>query len=395
LRLGDIMKETKIATGAQLNKLNFTLLGDPALELAYPEYSIITDSINGLSTDDMFDTLQAFNKVTITGKVVDHDSIFMDNFNGVIYSSVFDKSQSITSLANDGGNPLTFEIQENLLYKGKASVVNGRFEFTFIVPKDISYSIGNGKINYYAENNVIDAHGYFEEVMIGGTSDKILSDYTGPEIELFMNDENFRNGGMTNNDPILIADIWDENGINTIGNGIGHDIIGILDDYSTQPIILNDYYQGDQDSYMSGKINYQLYNIEPGEHKLKVKIWDVLNNSSEKTIEFYVVGSTKLVLDKVYNYPNPVVEFTNFQFEHNIPGSELNITIDIFDLSGKSIRTIFLQDYSYGYRSEPIEWDTRDRYGNKVPRGIYPYRIKIETHEGLHAEKFEKLVILN
>jgi hypothetical protein len=395
-RMGEVVRLAKNAGGQDPNKLNFTLLGDPALQLAYPEFQIVTDSINGISTTQVLDTLKAFRQITVSGHVVNQDNLLFESFNGNVYPLVFDKVQTLKTLANDvNQTPMTFSVQENLLFKGQASVTNGRFKFSFIVPKDISYTIGKGKINYYAQNESVDAHGYFSEFLIGGTSEQMSGDFTGPEIELYLNDENFRDGGITDKDPKIFVRVWDENGINTTGNGIGHDIIGTLDGNSNNPIVLNDYYQTSQDNYQGGEVIYQLNDLIPGYHSLSVKIWDVFNNSSDKLITFNVLNTNDLVIEKVFNFPNPVTDNTYFQFEHNMPDESLNIRIDIFDFSGRLIRSIYQETPAGGYRSEPVEWNGRDAYGNKIPRGIYPYRVAIETSKGQYAEKFEKLMILN
>ncbi|HJX70820.1 MAG TPA: type IX secretion system sortase PorU, partial [Bacteroidales bacterium] len=396
-RMGDVIRLTKNAVGQDSNKLNFTLLGDPALQLAYPEYRVMTDSINGMSISQPLDTLKAFKEITVSGYIGNQDNILLESFNGTVYPLVFDKVQTLQTLANDDPNqsPMNFSVQENLLFKGRASVTNGRFEFSFIVPKDISYTIGKGKINYYAQNESIDAHGHYSEFLIGGTSDQLSGDFTGPEIELYLNDEYFRDGGITDKDPRIFARVWDENGINTTGNGIGHDIIGVLDGNTNNPIVLNDYYQTNPDNYQRGEVIYQLNDLAPGYHTLSVKIWDVFNNSSDRLITFKVINSGDLILEQVFNYPNPVTENTFFQFEHNMPDQNLTIRIDIFDFSGRLIYSISRESYAGGYRSEPIEWNGRDMNGNKIPRGIYPYRVAIESGEGHYAEQYQKLMILN
>ncbi|UCH15004.1 MAG: type IX secretion system sortase PorU [Bacteroidales bacterium] len=395
-RLGDLIKESKNETSDHIgNKLNFTLLGDPALELAYPEYKVITDSVNSLSINEELDTLKAFSKVKISGYVCYSDSTIMDNFNGTVSPSIFDKVQVKTTLGNDNINTMEFNVQENIIYKGKASVVNGRFDFSFIVPKDISYNIGKGKIIYYAEDSLIDANGYFDEFYVGGTSDFILSDNYGPEIQLYLNNDKFNTGGITDKDPVIYAEITDENGINTVGNGIGHDIIGVLDEDINGLVELNDYYHADIDKYNSGTVVYQLNDLDPGEHSLRVKVWDIFNNSSQETIWFTVIESDEIILEKVYNYPNPVVDYTTFQFEHNKADNLLKVTVDIFDLSGRIIYTINHEELASGYRSESIYWDGKNMNGYKLSKGIYPYRVRVETDDGRITDKFEKLIILN
>jgi hypothetical protein len=394
-RLGDLMRIAKNKTGHDENKLNFTLLGDPALELAYPEYKIVTDSVNSISINEELDTLKAFSKVKISGHVCYSDSTLMENFNGTVYPSVFDKIQIRTTLGNDNINTMNFKVQENIIYKGTVSAVNGRFDFSFIVPKDISYNIGQGKIIYYAQDSLIDAGGYFSDIYIGGTSDFIIYDDYGPDIELYLNNDKFKTGGITDKDPVIYAEINDENGINTVGNGIGHDITGILDENINELIVLNDYYHADIDKYNSGTVIYQLNDLYAGEHSLRVKVWDIFNNSSEETIKFIVTESDDIILEQVYNYPNPLTDYTIFQFEHNKADNMLKVTIDIFDLSGRLIKTINHEELSTGYRSESIYWDGKNMNGYKLSKGIYPYRVRVETDDGKMTEKYEKLIILN
>ncbi len=192
----------------------------------------------------------------------------MDNFNGTIYPSVFDKDLHVTTLSNDVGDPYQFDSQESLLFKGKASVKNGRFSFDFMVPKDITYSFGKGKIVYYAKDSTLDANGYFNQFIIGGTDTNAVQDTEGPDISLYLNDEHFDDKGITNPNPVIYATISDASGINTVGNGIGHDITGVIDGNVSEPIILNDYFESDLDDYSKGKLSYPMFNLSEGWHSL-------------------------------------------------------------------------------------------------------------------------------
>ncbi len=394
-KLGDIIRLTKNATSGGINKRNFTLLGDPALELAYPKHRVRVEAINGIPATEQGDTLKALGKVTVSGYMEDETGNPLDQFNGTVYPTVFDKSSSITTLSNDGGSPFNFSMQNRVLYKGKATVTNGTFSFSFVVPKDISYNYDYGKLSFYAEDGLEDAHGSFQQVVIGGTADSVTEDTEGPQLEVFMNDENFVFGGMTDESPVLLAYVSDSNGINTLGNGIGHDLTALLDGNTQQPIILNDYYEADADSYKSGKIRYSFKNLEAGPHTLKVKVWDVYNNSSEEILEFTVNADQDLRLDHVLNYPNPFTTHTRFFFEHNQPSADLEVLVQVFTVSGKLVKTIEHYAPASGYRVGPIDWDGRDDYGSRIGRGVYIYRLKVRTSLGHTAEKFEKLVILN
>ncbi len=393
-KLGDIIRMTKDSTGVQRNKLNFILLGDPALSLAAPGYTVKTDSVNGGDVSTAIDTLKAFSRVRISGHLEDPDHRVLDGFNGTIYPSVFDKNLMINTLANDGGDPYQFETQEKLLFKGKASVVNGYFSFEFQIPKDISYSFGNGKIVYYSQDLTSDANGYFDRFIIGGTNSVVVNDEDGPDISLYLNDDNFLNEGITNPNPVIFAKISDASGINTVGNGIGHDVTGVVDDLVSDPIILNDFFESDLDDYTKGTLAYPMSGLSEGWHSLKVKVWDVYNNSSEKTIEFRVVAGEELILSNIYNYPNPASDITWFRFEHNKPGEDLEVDIHVFDMEGRHVASLHESVNTTGFSTDPLEWDLRDAGGNVLRQGIYPFRVRITDSNGRYKEGFRKLIIV-
>jgi hypothetical protein len=209
-----------------------------------------------------------------------------------------------------------------------------------------------------------------------------------------LNDSTFVFGGITNENPLLYAVMRDENGINTVGSGIGHDIKAILDGESASPIVLNDFYESDLDTYQSGAIRYQLNDLSEGLHTLNLKVWDIHNNSSEVYTEFVVASSANLALDHVLNYPNPFTTHTEFMFEHNQACAFLDVQIQVFSVSGKMVKTLNRVVRTDGFRSDPIAWDGLDDFGDTIGRGVYVYRVQVTTPEGQKAEKFEKLVIL-
>lgn len=395
-RLGDIFQLMKSETdNLNQNSRNFSLLGDPALRLAYPQFKVVTDSVNDVPVSTgLNDTLTPLSHITISGHI-ENNGTTITNYNGVLYPTVLNKAQRITTLGNNQGSPFLFMLQKDVLYKGKASIVNGRFRYEFIVPKDIAYQYGTGRVSYYAENGNVDGNGYYEKIIIGGTSTSTGTDHAGPEIQLYMNDSKFIDGGTTNEKPDLFAVLEDENGINTVGNGIGHDIIAVLDANTEHSIVLNDFYQSDLNSYKSGTIRYPLKDLGEGKHTLSLKAWDVYNNSSLATTEFVVSTSSEFKLDHVLNYPNPFTTSTRFFFEHNQCCQFLNIQVQVFTISGKLVRTLNKYIFSEGYRTDPLEWDGRDDFGDRVARGVYVYRLKVKNSKGASAEKFEKLVILN
>ncbi len=392
--LGDIIRLAKNAAGTENNKRNFTLLGDPALKIPIASYTVLTDSINHKSVTNYTDTLKALSKVTIHGHIENTPGNLASSYNGIVYPLVLDKKRTVTTLANDGGSTMDFTIQNNILYKGKASVASGKFQFSFVVPKDISYYFDKGKITYYSLSSTTDAKGYFSDFIIGGSDNNAFNDDTGPSVKLYMNDENFVSGGVTDENPKLYAILTDSSGINTVGNGIGHDITATLDNNTNNLIILNDYYESDIDEYQRGKIEYLFSEIDEGEHNLKVKVWDVYNNSSEEEMDFIVAESENLAIKNLLNYPNPFTEQTAFYFDHNRPNQDLEVLIQIFTVSGKLVKTINTIINSNAFRSEPINWDGLDDFGDKIGRGVYIYQIKVRTIEGETVTKIEKLVVL-
>ena len=392
--LGDIMRLTKNATNGD-NKRNFSLLGDPALKLSYAQQNIITTSIIKNSENTQADTLNAFDKVTIMGEVHSSDGELNSQFNGILYPTIFDKFKTVKTLDNDGEGSFEYTVQNNKLFKGKASVNKGKFNFSFIVPKDIRYNIDTGKISYYAKNETeaIDAYGFSKDILIGGSSGNDNDDQTGPIIKMYLNDNSFVSGGITNKNPSILAFVEDENGINTTGNGIGHDIVAIIDDDLNQKFNLNDFYESEIDNYTKGSINYQLHELAEGEHKLKLKVWDIYNNSNEDSLFFTVVSDSEFKISHVLNYPNPFTTNTSFFFEHNRPNQNLNTLIQIFTVSGKVVKSIHTEIITEGFRSEGISWDGLDDFGNRIGKGVYFYKITVQTSDNEKAEHYEKLLI--
>lgn len=289
---------------------------------------------------------------------------------------------------------MQFEIRNNVLFRGNTNAGNGKFSFTFIVPRDIDYKYGPGKISYYATDNLTDMNGHHTDIIVGGFAESVLNDTAGPGIKLYMNDTLFRNGGITDKDPRILAIIEDSGGINTTGSGIGHDVIAYLDNNRNNSFILNNYFENDFDKYTSGKISYNLYDLEEGSHTLTLKAWDNYNNSSEKTIVFMVEQDGKFILTNLLNYPNPVRSETLISAEHNRPDDELEVTVKIFDMRGRIIRILRKDLYSSGYRLTPIEWDGKTESGRRVAKGLYPYSVTITSSQGETVSASGQMIIL-
>lgn len=394
--MGDIIRCAKNDLGIDpfQNKRNFSLLGDPALRISLPMMRVVTDSINGDHITVFTDTVSALSEVRISGHIENVTGSVASSYNGIVYPTILDKYRIINTLDNNGEGAFTYKEYANILFKGRATIRNGYFAFSFLVPKDISYRFDTGKISYYADNGLEDASGHETRFYVGGTSDSSFFDEDGPELNIFMNDSSFVFGGTTSESPTLLVKIKDESGVNITGNAVGHDLTAVLDADLSNIVILNDFYQSNIDNYKEGSVAYPLSALAEGKHTVRVKVWDALNNSSEDFLEFYVSESADLALKHVLNYPNPFTTNTSFYFEHNQAGRFLNVQVQIFTISGKLVKTLYADQFADGFRVQGISWDGRDDYGDKIGRGVYFYRVKVRTDTGASAEVYQKLVVL-
>jgi hypothetical protein len=395
-RLGDVIEITKNNSISGINNRNYALLSDPSLMLGYPKDKIALTKINGkpISTAD---TIKALGKVTLEGEVRDNNGVIIPDFNGNIYVTIFDKPSVIKTFGTQGSTSTSFKLSNNLIYEGIASVTSGTFSLSFIVPKDISYQFDKGKVSMYCKKDgyLIDGGGYNNSIVIGGTDTSFKADNTPPQIKLFMNDESFVFGGLTPSNSLFLAKVSDENGINIAGQGIGHEITGVLDN-STQVIVMNDYYTTEKNSYQKGVVQYPFKNLPVGNHNIKFKCWDTYNNSSEAYLEFLVAETAKIALEHILNFPNPFSSHTTFHFDHNRAGDDVEVLIEIFSISGKLIKTLDTKLYSSTSHFSDLSWDGRDDFGDKIGKGVYVYKVKIKSlRDGSEVNKFQKLVLLN
>jgi hypothetical protein len=377
-------------------------IGDPALPLAFPKKDIKLTSINGAPVTSSSDVLQGLGLVTLGGQVLNPNGTVAANYNGVLEAKVFDKNVERETLGNDGViidgelGIITFTTLGEVLFSGQATVTNGQFEFDFIIPRDVQIPVGNGKVSFYSKQNntLLDNNGFNLDIRVGGLNPNAGEDTTGPLVQLFMNDESFVSGGVTNDSPNLIIKMEDASGINT-ASGIGHDLIAVLDGDEENPFKLNDYYQANVDDFTRGTASYRLRDLEDGLHTVSVRAWDTYNNSSTTEIDFLVSGGDGLEITRVLNYPNPFVDYTEFWFNHNRPFEPLEVQIQVFTVTGKVVWTKNQIVNTDGFLSREITWNGLDDFGQKIGKGVYVYKITVNsTLTNQRTEKFEKLVIL-
>lgn len=396
-RLGDAVREAKNYTyqtsGDLANNRKFTLLGDPGLMPAFPAQKIRITQLNGQPAGTA-DTLKAGDKVTIAGEVMNAQGQVLTDFDGTVFPVLYDKQSQVTTRGNDPGSPVTsYAAWQHIIFKGSATVRQGQFSLSFKVPHDIGYAYGPGRLNLYASSNNTDAAGLHNQLQVGGTGTQPGNDKEGPLIKAYLNDERFVNGSVTNERPVLLLRLTDSSGINTLGTAIGHDLMAQLDNDPDQYYVLNEYYQAAQDNYQEGTVRFQLPQLSAGAHQLKIRAWDAVNNSSEAFLDFIVAEDQGLTLNHVLNYPNPFTTRTSFWFEHNRPGQDLQVRLQIFTVSGRVIKMMQQTINTSGNRSCDLEWDGRDEYGQKVGRGVYLYKISVTTPDKQRKERIEKLVV--
>ena len=392
----EALRIAKNGVGSTQRRVIF-YIGDPAMPLAFPKKDIRITKLNGLPISQATDTLKALSKVKFEGEVINELGQIMTDYNGILEAKLFDKNVMRRTLDNDGhGVYMDFVTLGEGLFNGKASVNAGAFQFEFVVPRDIQIPVGKGRLSLYAQRNGVleDQTGVNLDFNIGGLDENAPEDNGGPLIKLYMNDESFVSGGITNDSPMLLAKLEDPSGINT-ASGIGHDIVAILDGDESNPFVLNEFYQADVDDYTKGKAHYKFNHLSEGLHTLTLKAWDVYNNSSTAEIQFIVAGSDKLEINRVLNYPNPFVSYTEFWFNHNRPFEPLDVQVQVFTITGKVVWTRNQTINTEGFLSREIVWDGRDDFGDRIGKGVYVYKITVKsTLTNQRAEKFEKLVIL-
>lgn len=388
--LGEIMRRTKNNSFSFTNNRNFTLLGDPSLTLAFPRQEIIIDSL--VNDNQKSDTISALSNVRINGHINDLNNNLDNGFNGTLALTIYDKQSKVTTLGDYQGVTYTYKDRNQILFNGVASVEDGKFSIELILPKDIAYNYGDGKVSLYAQHSSEnkDAIGVMTNLTVGGSSKIIKEDNKPPSIQLFMDDYSFTNGGKTNNNSLFIANLTDDNGINLSTNGIGHETTLTIDGNSNSQIVLNEYYTSKKDNYKEGVVTYQLRNLSDGKHTAELKTWDTHNNSSTKTIVFYVGDEPEFSF-----HPNPFKTSTALVIDHNRAGEDLDVKVEVMNSLGNKVYT---QDHvviGSNTQIKEINWDGSNNFGQKLSEGIYFVSISIRYHsDNAEYNKVGRVVIV-
>jgi hypothetical protein len=389
-KLGDIIKNTKNRGIVGVKNRNFILLGDPAVTLAEPKNNIKIEEV--VSENGAVDTINSMSKITVSGFVESPQGQKLNNFSGELTAEFFDKAVESTTI-DPAENEFNFLIYDKVIYRGRAKVQNGDFDFTFRVPKEIDYRIDKGKFSLYAkqENSLEDAGGFNQSYAIGGSSEMSNQDDVGPDIEIFLNDRNYRAGDKTGSDIELIIDLFDEHGISISNSSINPGITLSIDGGGA--IKLNDFFYYNLDSYQQGSLIYNISDLSRGRHYITITALDVFNNKSSATVEFEVVGDEELSILDFSIFPNPARSEANFRLRQNRKNEEIELSYHILNNQGQTV-------YSHSYFTKEDlrqdEWNLKDKNGKKLSPGIYFVRVFIRSVEdNAKTNQFKKLIVIN
>lgn len=388
------------------NKLQYTLLGDPAIVLASPTMTAVVDSINGLASDAEMQTLKAGTIVEVSGHIAaqtadgETSAGVATDFSGVLTAFVKGALEKIECRLNDttsdgADTAFVYYDRNSTIFRGSDSISSGRFNFSFIVPKDITYGDGAAQILVYGINNAgtLQAHGENENIAFNGTGD-LPTDSIGPSVYCYLNSTTFKNGDLVNSTPYFVAEITDVNGINSAGNGIGHDMQLTIDGDASQSYSLNDYFTFDFGSYTSGTVGYSIPELEEGEHSLQFRVWDVLNNSTTSQLTFVVSANLAPTILDVSCSDNPATTSTTFIITHDRMGSDVDVIIEIFDMSGRMLWSKAFSDQSSASTTQ-IDWDLTIDGGRPLGTGVYLYRVKLACEGSHYVSKTKKLIVIS
>lgn len=390
LTLGEIFRRTKNNSLSGVSNRNFSLIGDPELQLALPSRKI---NVNTITTESGSSTLKSLSTVIVTGEVTDENGID-ETFNGTLEAVLFDKEVSFQTRGDENA-PFNYTQWYNRIFRGKASVKNGAFEFRFVVPKNIAYQVAAGKLSLYAHDSAQDltASGYSKSFDIGLSESNPEPDNTPPVISLFVGDTTFISGGIANPNTTLVARLSDKHGINISGYGIGNSLTAILDGES---FTLNDFYIADINDYTRGTVTFPLENLKPGRHTLTLKAWDTYNNPAQATIEFLVTETENLVIESFVNYPNPFPASTKLWFTHNRSGDDLEGTLVLYDVTGHILHTYQFSVPSSSYQVDLLELVPGVNFAKNQSRGLYFARLSVRSvTNGSKNEQVTKLILSN
>ena len=389
-RLGDILRKTKNQSAFGVVNRNFVLLGDPSMQLAYPQYDVVITDVNG---SPGLDTLQSFSKVKMVGEIRGGSSVITD-FDGVLEITLYDQKALLTTIGNGNNTPMTYQNWENLLVKGAVSIKSGRFEISFTVPGGLEQGIKEGKMVLYAykDDSGRDGAGSYTNLKIQNQGQTGNPDNEGPEINLSIDFDEFENGGLVGENITLRVELKDESGIN-LSAGTENGIVAFFDDESEEKIQLNRFYQPVLDDFTSGSLSYRISGLSPGTHSLTVAASDNLNNRSFATVDFTVVEGDFTLLQNFIAYPNPATDLVNFEFNYKNAPDDLPAILLIYSSKGELVKVVEKSFTDHSQGKQVIQWDRTNTRGEITMPGLYFYDFYLRSLLNSQANKKGKILL--
>lgn len=379
-RLGDVMRDTKNNSLSGAVNRNFALLGDPSMQLAYPQAQVVLTQVNGRAvTANRIDTLRALQSVELRGEIQQQGQR-LNNFSGQLRLTLYDKETTQTTLGTESPK-MSYQAYTNTLFTGQVPVQNGRFVARFVMPKDIDYRVGRVRLYTYAVQNdsLLEANGSYDSLRVGGSLVSDSLDTQPPVVQLSIN-QGVRDGELVQvagPDITLIINLRDNQGINIARSGLGHELTAQLT--GQPPVILNDTYVAMGNDGRQGEARYTFRNVAPGAYTVRVKAWDISNNSTEGALSIIVSGKPMLSLRRVQIVPNPVTTQAAVVTEHNRSGESLDWTLRIFDLNGRLFSEQTGQCDDCAPVLETGTWSGQTNTGQTAPNGLYLYRLQVRS----------------
>ncbi len=401
LRYGDIIRLSKndplnynnTSNPLENTNIRFVFLGDPVLRFPMPQEDVVVSKINGKNVDNAEEIeLYAMSMVAVEGEVRKADGSLDDSFNGTLWVRFFDK-QSKIKVKFKGGVVQNVYYHKDVLYQGQVSVTGGKFSVSFQVPKDILAGTDMPRFSFYAYDSIrgIDAMGKFNDLTLGGIDPVAVADDQGPNISFYWNTPDFENGSSVERQGVLYADMYDAQGIYHYDYSLGRDIVLNSNLPTYDRLILNDSFEPALNDFRRGRIAIPVTDLDPGTYEFTLKVWDTQDNASEANLWFVV--EDYLFLSQVRNYPNPFSDETRITLTHFGEDGDFDVNIEIFDLMGRLVSSIYKNVSSSSGVIEPIRWNGCDQGGNPLRSGVYLYRLTFTDEEGTSRTVSQRMII--
>ncbi len=376
--LGSIFKNTKNGSlNGALNR-NFSLLGDPSMKLTAPEYKIRLTSLEDPKTRQKLDTLSSLQEVQFNAEVIDPETgNKINNFNGTYEIELRDKPSTSKTLG-DESSTAEFEEEKILLFRGSGSIVNGSMTGRLIIPKNIDFNFGEGSIRILGASKDIPWEAFgFEKPIIGGISENIPEDKTGPEIKATFEGKNSESLIFPSTSIFVESNLSDLSGINISELGIGQELSIQVNENG--PILVSEKFTALNGNFQEGSFSIQISGLKEGKNVVTIRAWDNLGNGSLFSQEIIVEGSDRLQILKQKTYPNPAESESNFEITHNRPGENLVADLSVYDTNGQILFSESFRFVKAEAEISGLSWLFSQSQTKYPAKGTYIYKLSLQS----------------